>query len=496
MNIVYYLLCLALLCFNVNSAQAFVDSSLSSDFIGYDDSFLSRVKSNSFLDISSNLPQDNIKLAAVHLITSPDRLKVVRQKTDVPKCDVNSYPLSSTSTGILNCETYDTCNEGVVEKRGCTSCKNNMTLSNGKCSCDRTVYNYDTTNNPCPTNSQPSQEADDICQETGADGSVKTYYAKCLCPDDFQYECTDTGQVGALASCTANGVTKYVSCRCNEEYNLTCSGTSTGTGTVSAPPTGNDKCIDLVQGVTYYRTCSTICANGYYATVADWWNQCWCGADEEMVAFKVNVNDSRAEALTYTIGADGDATIDWGDGTVTNTIGSTKNYAHEYSEEGTYTIKITGVPTEINGSYYYCHDSLVEVVKVNLPSVISYNQLFQEANNMTGNLSNVTLHEGLENTDEMFENTNVSGTPPALPSTVTSANRMYYGVNNLDCCTAPSGISATDYCPRLVLVQCVLHEVGSLDDTILVGPVDGSLVENPDAGDIIDGSTKDDGGIE
>lgn len=451
MNIVYYLISFALLCFNINSAQAFVVDASSSDSIGYDNSTLSSVKSNSFLEISNNLPQDGVKLAAVHLISSPDRLKVITKTPVIKPCDTNIYPFPQGSSGTFNCNSAQSCKEGSVTKSGCVNCKSNMTLSNGQCSCDKTKYKYNATNNPCLYGY--SQNSADICEEYGPTGVAATYYAACICPAEYQYECTETGQIGSGAGCTADGVTKYTACICGGDYTLTCSGSSTGTGTVSTPPTNSAHICTATDGTKKYSTCGTTCGNGYYATVTDWWNQCWCGADEEMVAFKVDVNDSRATGLKHFILIAGNSTIDWGDGNTTTTSSSySTSYDHTYSTAGTYTIKITGTPTAVEGSDDTYQDSIVELVKVNLPSVISYYQLFYGADNMTGDLSNVTLHEGLVNISGMFTGSKVTGTPPDLPSSVENASGTYNGACRLTCCSLQNNGNANfapseDYCP-------------------------------------------------
>ena len=151
---------------------------------------------------------------------------------------------------------------------------------------------------------------------------------------------------------------------------------------------------------------------------------------DHAVAFEVTV---AARDSTYIDFVGGSITVDWGDGntdnaTSTDTIdeggmpqgGDTIN--HTYTTAGTYAVYVTGTPTWVGTNTHV----VTKLIDISLPSIVSYNETFIGATDMTGNLGTMTFPSGLKYADSMFSDCeNLTGTIPALPSGLIIAADMF-----------------------------------------------------------------------
>lgn len=153
----------------------------------------------SSLDISDNLPTSNVKVADIRFITNEgDGLNVDKQYKPKTTCDRELYPYSSSSTAVYNCASVAVCQEGILKRVGCTSCKEGYTLNGRKC--DPTV---------CETTQYPLSTPIDNCESSSTCLSGKTVYYGCTsCKEGYSLE---------------NGVCKEIECPVDEYPSTTSS---------------------------------------------------------------------------------------------------------------------------------------------------------------------------------------------------------------------------------------------------------------------------------
>ena len=200
-----------------------------------------------------------IKLASVTFI-SKGSLDYKMTESDNANCDAENYPYTS-EMGLANCKTIEKCRNKNIIRARCASCKGNMTLTNHKCSCNTTYYKHDMYQNPCLY----AYDQEDYCQEIGPDNVLKTFYANCTCPNNWN-ECNGTHQIGLGVPCNAKGKNYFYSCTCENEYSSNCQN--------SRPLNSTDYCININQsGARYYNGCYSceVSQSANYSQ-SEWWN--------------------------------------------------------------------------------------------------------------------------------------------------------------------------------------------------------------------------------
>lgn len=186
-------------------------------------------------------------------------------------CKANAcegYPYEE-ATLAANCEVSESCKSGRGYKYKCTTCKDGLSLVNGRCVCDMSVYPYNERDKPC------MYEYDEtaLCSEVGVSGESEKHYAGCKCPENWQ-KCDGEHQQGLGTACESYGEKSYYGCGCEERYNKTC--------VESRPQDSGDYCLNLSDGIRYYDECySCNLSEGEVYNYDDYW------CDHEWVEFPV-----------------------------------------------------------------------------------------------------------------------------------------------------------------------------------------------------------------
>lgn len=241
-------------------------------------------------------PTSLLKLASVTFITDDaGKIKFSCAYGWVPqdsRCVPNpceGFPYENIGQ-VANCASYESCKSGDAFKFRCSSCKENMTRSNGACVCDRNVYSK-SMEEPCIYEFDISNQ----CTEVDRQGLSFTYYAGCLCPNSWN-KCDASHQQGMGIACESYGETLYYNCGCTADFSKTCLS--------GAPVRAGDYCLNLSDGIRYYDECY-FCEinNGEVYNYDDYW------CDHEWVNFpsvaNVSIGDTdTTDCSPYNLAAD------------------------------------------------------------------------------------------------------------------------------------------------------------------------------------------------
>ena len=180
----------------------------------------------------------------------------------------SDYPYHGGSPELEMCTSTSTCLSGGTWKYKCDDCRSeyNLTLKNGRCFCDTSIYPHNSLNNPCPDNNTEINKTD-MCQEINSSRTLVEYYKGCKCPSGWDTCTSNQFLVGIGDACTASddGKSYYVACECDANHQTTC-------GDFYHTPIGLP-C--HYRGVTKYEGCEycSIAEGKIHSSLKD---QYWC----------------------------------------------------------------------------------------------------------------------------------------------------------------------------------------------------------------------------
>ena len=121
---------------------------------------------------------------------------------------------------------------------------------------------------------------------------------------------------------------------------------------------------------------------------------------------KWDTNLSSGTSITLALTGIVDATIDWGDGEITTVTGHSPRPSHTYSEEGIYSVSVTGSVTAYN-SHGLFSSNMHKLIEVEAWGDVGFNSLhraFESAINLVAVPTSTAGLEGVTNMSFMFHN--------------------------------------------------------------------------------------------